>query len=442
MEAVAQTADETPPASESGRKIVLATLGSLGDLHPFVAIAKALQARGHRPTLATSELYREWVERQGIGFHAMRPDFLGIDSDPEVFRKGMDRKGGTEYVLRNLFIPPLRESYEDLAGALKGADLLVTHTVVFAGPMAAGVAGTPWITAVLAPIAMMSVHDPSIPPQHLWVKHCRRLGPKFFGALVNLAKRSIRSWSDPIHEFRRELGLAPAGDPIFEGAHSPHGVLALFSSLLGSPQADWPDRTVQTGFSFFDDLKATGMPADLADFLDAGPAPVVFTLGSSAVMDAGKFYEESAAAARALGMRAVLLIGRDSRNQPRDPLPDGMIALEYAPYSELFPRAAAIVHQGGVGTTGQAMRAGRPMVIVPWGHDQPDNAERIRRLGIGLTIDRQRYSAQSATWALRAILSDRSFAMRAVEVGNHVRSETGAEGACNAIEKFMALAGR
>ncbi len=221
---------------------------------------------------------------------------------------------------------------------------------------------------------------------------------------------------------------------------APACVLALFSEVLGAPQPDWPPQAVQTGFAFFDRQDGRGLDPDLSRFLDAGEPPIVFTLGSSAVMDAGRFYEESVAASRRLGRRAVLLIGElaADRNRPRDPLPEGVAAFGYAPYSELFPRAAAIVHQGGVGTTGQALRSGRPMLVVPWGHDQPDNAHRVARLGVARTIPRHRYSAATASEALRRLLDDPSYSTRAAEVGRRVRDEPGASAACDAIETHLA----
>jgi len=114
--------------------------------------------------------------------------------------------------------------------------------------------------------------------------------------------------------------------------------------------------------------------------LAAGPAPVVFTLGSAAVLAAGRFYEFSAKAAIKLGVRAVLLIGTDPRNRLKQELPKTICVAEYAPYSALFNRSAMVVHQGGVGTTAQCLRAGKPMLIMPYSHDQPDNARRMRRL--------------------------------------------------------------
>jgi UDP:flavonoid glycosyltransferase YjiC (YdhE family) len=181
---------------------------------------------------------------------------------------------------------------------------------------------------------------------------------------------------------------------------------------------------------------------ELSRFLDAGPPPVVFTLGSSAVMDAGRFFEESLDAARAVGRRAVLLVGRDPRNRSLTPLPDSAIAVEYAPYSAVLPRAAAVVHQGGVGTTAQALRAGRPMLVVPWSHDQPDNAERVRRLGVGLTVSRARYRAATAAAALRRLLGEPPFGERAAEIGRLVRAEDGAADACDALERSLSGNGR
>ena len=185
---------------------------------------------------------------------------------------------------------------------------------------------------------------------------------------------------------RHELGLPKGANPLFDAKHSPHLVLALFSRVLGVEQKDWPPNTLITGFCFYDaDAGNAALPTQLEEFLAAGDAPVVFTLGSAAVLAAGQFYEHSAQAAMRLGVRAVLLIGSDTRNRPEAALPDSICVAEYAPYSALFPRASLVVHQGGVGTTAQCLRAGKPMLIMPYSHDQPDNARRMRRLKVGLS---------------------------------------------------------
>jgi rhamnosyltransferase subunit B len=177
----------------------------------------------------------------------------------------------------------------------------------------------------------------------------------------------------------------------------------------------------------------------LEHFLENGPAPVLFTLGSSAVMQPGEFFRESIAAVHALGLRAVLLAGK-GRDEIHNPLPDSILVKGYVPFSKIMPRAAAIVHQGGIGTTAQALRAGRPMLIAPWSHDQPDNAERVRRLGLGRTIPRNRYYAPRVANELRALLMDASYEQRTSEIAAHIAQEDGVMNACDAIEQSLGSA--
>jgi UDP:flavonoid glycosyltransferase YjiC (YdhE family) len=162
----------------------------------------------------------------------------------------------------------------------------------------------------------------------------------------------------------------------------------------------------------------------------------VFTLGTSAVGAAGGFYRESAAAATSLGVRAVLLIGRDPANRPREWLPPDIMLAESAPHEELFPRAAAIVHQGGVGTTGQALRSGRPTLIVPHAHDQRDNAFRVMRLGAARVLYPGRYTAARVARELRTLLDDPALFEAAGRVGDAVRREDGATQAASDLIQF------
>src|SRR5262245_46612414 len=419
------------------RRIVLTTFGSLGDLHPYVAIALELQRRGHEAVIATSGRYRAKVEALGIAFRAVRPDVEDTLIDADLMRRVMDPRTGSEVVIRDLMMPHLRASYDDLAAACDGVDLLVGHVLTFAAQLLSENTGVRWASSVLQPIALSSVYDPPVIPAAQFLRHLHFLGPVFHRPLLALARRVSAPWIEPWHRLRAELGLPPTADnPIFEG-HSPLLVLALFSPRFAPPPRDWPKQTVVTGFPFFDQDGDAGLATDLARFLDDGEPPIVFTLGSSAVMDAGDFFEVGAEAAHRLGRRGVLLVGRDA--PPRaSPLPPGVAAFAYAPYSQVFPRAAAIVHQGGVGTTGQAMRAGRPMLVMPYGHDQPDNAERVRRLGISRTVARAAFTAERVARELERVLGDPSYAARAAEVGRIVSAEDGARSAADAIERVLA----
>ena len=247
---------------------------------------------------------------------------------------------------------------------------------------------------------------------------------------MHIVRHATRDWTTPVQEFRRELGLPPVGNALLEGQFSARGTLAMFSSVMAAPRPDWPLHTHLTGFSFYNG-RSTTLPDDVARFIEAGDPPIVFTLGSSAVGAPGSFYEESIAAARALGRRAILLVGQYATTRPQ--VPDSMLAAEYAPHAELFPRAAAIVHHGGVGTTGQGLASGRPMLVVPHSHDQPDNADRCVRLGVAQTIDAREYRAPRVTDALRVLLERASYALRAGEVAAIVRREHGARAAAEVI---------
>jgi UDP:flavonoid glycosyltransferase YjiC (YdhE family) len=190
------------------------------------------------------------------------------------------------------------------------------------------------------------------------------------------------------------------------------------------------------GFPFFDqDFGGKGLDPALGAFLDAGPPPLAFTLGSSAVNAAGDFYAQAAQAASRLGRRAVLLAGAAAESLRG--LPPGVLAASSAPYFQLFPRCAAIVHSGGVGTTAQALRSGRPQLVVPFSHDQFDNGTRVRRLGAGTWIHRHRLDARRLERALAAVLGDPEVARRAAGAGETIRTENGIGRACDVIDSVL-----
>ncbi|MGZ5483676.1 MAG: glycosyltransferase [Pyrinomonadaceae bacterium] len=423
------------------KRIVISTFGSFGDVHPYIAIALELKARGHRPLIATSEVYREKMDTVGIDFHPVRPDVPSYDHTPELQKlveRLMDQKAGPE-AIGDLILPHLRDIYSDLDAATKDADLLLTHPLPFVGTIIAEKKRLPWVSSVLAPASFLSVYDPIVPPQWPWLYHFMKLSPWVGRGVMALATIKLEKLAQPIYDLRRDLGLSRGGQPLFEGQHSPTKVLALYSKLLGAPQPDWPANSLITGFPFYDRrdyFGETALPKGLAEFLDAGPPPIVFTLGSSAFWVARDFYRDSIAAAEVLGKRALLLIGHE-RNLPASPLPDGVAAFEYAPFSEVLPRACAIVHQGGVGTTGQGMRSGKPVLIVPHAHDQFDNAARVARLGCARALPRPRYNAKTATRELRLLLDDPSYSEAAKRVGEVVSQEDGTRVAADEIEKVL-----
>jgi UDP:flavonoid glycosyltransferase YjiC (YdhE family) len=424
----------------AGKRIVLATFGSLGDLHPILAVALGLKERGHRPVLVTQVEHKAKVDAAGVEFAPLRPALDDLGERNELLRRIMDQRTGPEFIIRQVVMPHVRAAYEDIAAAARGADFLVSHVLTLPVPIVAEKFGIPWASTALQPFAFFSTLDFPVIPLRPEVAHWRWLGPRVFGALLSLMKWMVRPWCAEVYRLRADLGLSRGHpDPFFDGQWSPQLNLALFSQTIARPQPDWPKSTVVTGFPFFDrGEQGEGMGHDLRQFVDSGPPPVVFTLGSSGVYDAGSFYYESAKAAVSAGVRAVLVIGNDERNRPDRPLPASIHVAEYAPYSELFPRAAAVVHQGGVGTIGQTLRAGVPMIVMPFSHDQPDNADRVRRLGVARVIDRGRYGAGHAARQLRRLLGDANYKARAALIGKRVGAEDGVAAACDAIEQHLA----
>lgn len=411
-------------------RVVLTTFGSHGDLNPFLAIGVELTRRGHAVTLAAAEIYRADARRLGLGFAHVRPD---LDKDDlETFRRAMDPRRGSEVVVRELVMPRVRESYEDLEKAAAGADLLVSHVLTYAAPVLARKKGLKWLSTSLQPLGFFSPHDPPVVPPAPWLSVLRPLGPGFHRILLGAMKRVSRPWGDEVRRLRRDLGLDDGLDPVFEGQYSPYGTLALYSPLFGPAQPDWPKDVVHCGFPFHDeDIDGRAFDPRLDEFLRAGPPPVVFTLGSAAVMIAGDFYARAAETASALGTRAVLLAGPAADSLPKA---DGLFAAASAPYHRLFPRCAAVVHSGGIGTTGQALRAGVPQAVAPFAHDQFDNASRVERLGCGVWT-----SAGRLRRDLGRLLADPSARERAAEVGRTVRAEGGARTAADAVERVLSL---
>jgi rhamnosyltransferase subunit B len=416
----------------SAKRIVIATLGTLGDLHPCLALAQELNRRGHRVTIVSTPYYRTKVEALGIAFHPMRPDW--DPTDREIMRQFDDLKKGPEVLYRRFVLPQLRGTYEDLHSVALGADLMIAGELVYAAPLVAEKLDLRWVSAILSPFSFFSSHDPSVMVTVPSLIHLRKGGPSLYRFGLNVGRLATRHWSNPVRSLRRDLGLSGQCDPVFRDKFSPDLVLALFSPLLAKQQSDWPLQTLQSGFlHFHNPATDTSLPSPLADFLAAGSPPIVFTQGSSAVHNPGDFYETSAAAALRLGRRAVLLGDKNSLKPPSAEV----LTLPYAAYSQIFPYAAVNVHQGGSGTTGEALRSGRPMLIVPYGWDQPDNATRIERLGVGLHIARRKYSIDTATAMLEALLEDPRYAARAAEVGSQVTAEEGLWSACNAIEAVL-----
>jgi UDP:flavonoid glycosyltransferase YjiC (YdhE family) len=417
-------------------RIVIACWGSHGDLFPYIGLALALKARGHRPVIATNAGYRAEVERERIELAEAGPTIdANAPNAREIYERVMDPVKGGEVIVRELLLPKLAETYEQLLGVVRQAELLVTHPITYAAPIVAERERLPWLSTTLAPMLFFSRYDPPVLPALPRVHAVPLIGQWLErNVTLPLARRATRDWMEPVQRLRADLGLPRGRNPLFEGQFSPYGTLALFSRVLAAPQPDWPPHVTTTGTVFYNGPEPLD-PA-LQEFLAAGEPPVVFTLGTSAVGAAGRFYHESAAAAAALGVRAVLLTGGFAENRPH-PVPPNVLLVDRAPHQLLFPHTSVVVHQCGAGTTAQALRSGKPALLVPHGHDQFDNARRVCKLGVGRTLLPAEYRAERVARELAALLRDSSYSAHAEAVARIVGAERGAEAAADVVEQTL-----
>ncbi|MES2521637.1 MAG: glycosyltransferase [Gemmatimonadota bacterium] len=418
-------------------RIVITTWGSYGDVNPYLGLGTALRSRGHDAVLCMPPFYEPAVRAAGLDFTPGAPD-ADPDLDQEMIRRVTHPTKSAEIIFREVLLPSLPESHTLLSNAVRGADLMVSHPTTLAAPIVAEQTGIRWVSTVLAPMNFMSAHDPIIPPMTPWMRHLplpvlKRGAP----TLASLGRMVGAYWTRPVQEFRRSLGLPPGGNPIFEGQHAPQGVLALFSPVLGGPYPDWPPKVTITGQLRYDASFGATLSDELQQFLDAGDAPIVFTLGSSVVEVASGFWDESLDAARRLGRRAVLLAGRHHAARVREIAPASALVVEGAPHSLLFPRAAAVVHPCGMGTTGTALASGHPQLAVPYANDQHDTAWRLTRLGVARTLYPSAYRGVTAARELSALLLQPEYARRARDVADAVAHDRGADAACDVIEQVL-----
>lgn len=422
--------------------MLLPTLGSAGDVHPFIALGLALQSRGHRATLLTNPVFQPLIERCGLGFEAVgsAERARAAIANPDIWHP----RRGLRLVLQ-IMAAAVAEVFSILERRADATTVVAASSLALGARIAQDKFGLPTATVHLQPSMLRSLDDPLrlAPWQPTWQP--RWMKAALFGILD-------RCWIDPqlqqpVNALRAQLGLAPVDRVLQHWVHSPQCVLAMFPAWFAPKRADWPQPTYLTGFPLWDAREIPGavLPlgsgriaavSDVEAFVASGEAPVVVTAGSAAAT-LHKFFFESVQALRALGRRA-LLVANFPQQLPAA-LPSSMLATGYVPFSALLPRAALIVHHGGIGTLAQAVAAGIPQLLVPRAFDQFDNAARIERLRLGRCLPDRHYRAAAAAGLIREMLQDGPMRARCREYAACVDSAAALRIAC---ERLEALASR
>ena len=413
---------------------LLASWGSRGDLHPFLALGRGLIERGDEATLVGHPEWEADTRAAGLRFVATdepaRDDLLR--RHPEILSTRWGGIPSLQTLVREVIAPDFPPLLNALLAEAPRHDAVIAHHFAFPGAIAAEVAGKPWVTVTLAPGVIPSAY--SLPGA--------QFGRAGRGPLARARNRVIwaagrlitRRLVDPrVNQLRRDHGLPPIRDAVF-GAHSPLLNLQLYSKHFAPPAPDWTPEKKQAGFCFFDPPETT-LGGEIEAFLAQGEPPVLFTLGSTAARSPGRFYEEAAAACRALRVRGLLLVG-SAAHRPHD-LPAGVLAADYAPYGLLMPRVRAVVHQCGIGTLSHALRAGLPSVAVPFAFDQPNNACRLVELGVAELVRPEQRNAAALAAALKRLLAGAAVS-HARKIGGRIRRGDGVAAACSILAETFA----
>ncbi len=412
-------------------RLLFLPVGSHGDIHPYIAIAQALKTRGHEAILLANPYFQHVIEDAGVAFRALgeHMDLARAAQTPGAMSGFL----GPVKLMRRLIIPAIPEAarqFETIARDIR-PDGVLTHPLSLGAPAICEKLNIPYACTALAPITWWNPNDQPVgsPWQHA-------TPPVWQCKFVNwCGRRVMHMLIDPaVNNLRLEHGLPRHRDHFHQLCTGGIVNLGTWSPLFRRPVPGDPSTGTITGFPFFDTVREQDADlTELSRFLDDGEPPILFSLGTAAVHVAGQFYEAAAQACARMNRRGLLLVGKRAYG-PRT-LPANVRAFNYAPYSQVFPRCAAIVHHGGIGTTAQALRAGRPQLVTPMAHDQFDNAARAKRLGVALRVGHARVTPDKLIQRLTHLLDDPSFANAAAELGPKIASEHGALNAAIALEK-------
>jgi rhamnosyltransferase subunit B len=412
-------------------KAILIPVGSMGDVHPFIGIGQELKRRGHSVTLFTSGYFEESIRKAGLGFSpsGSKETYLSQIQNKALW----DPNKAFEFIVKEVIDSMTRQIYTFISEHYVPQETFVVASTLAIGALVAQEKlGIPTISVHLQPGILRSHYDTSVfHPKLEFVKNA----PRWFKKLTyRLSDIYIDRLMGPgLNRFRTELGLTPVRRIFQESIHSPLRVIGTFPEWFAPVQPDWPSQTRLTGFPLFDPGHEESLEARIQEFIDRGEPPVVFTAGS-AMTQGAEFFNESIEACKRSGCRGILMT--KFKEQLPAILPPHVLHVDYAPFSQIFKKAKAVVHHGGIGTTAQVFQAGVPQIIMPMAHDQPDNAFRVERLGAGIKIRPQDYNAKNVSRLIKKI-QQTGYRERAENISKYFKDLNSISLTCDEIERVI-----
>ena len=422
--------------------ILILTLGTRGDVEPYVALGKGLQAAGHSVTICTSSRFQSFVEEHGLAYGYMDDAVLAlIDSDEiRALMGGVTNVFGAIRMAVKMTsrVGPLqKQMVADTwqATAEANPDLIIFHPKTYSATHFAEKLGIPSILAPTLPQFaatedFVAMGFPKLP-----------LGGWYNRFSYNVTTRmTVCGVGGYTNRWRKEHGLRPqmrGTDFLFKQSGEPITVIHPLSKHVIPIPSDWPANVHAEGYWFLDPPVNWQPPVELQAFLDAGEPPIYVGFGSMVGTDPKGLAQTVVAALQQAGVRGIVATGWGGLEA--DALPDTIFQLQQAPHHWLFPQMAAVVHHGGAGTTAAGLRAGKPTLICPYFGDQPFWGERIHQLGVGPEpVHQKKLTVNGLAEVIRTITSDAAMQQRAAEIGENLRRE---DGVANAIRRIHEAVG-
>jgi UDP:flavonoid glycosyltransferase YjiC (YdhE family) len=414
-------------------KILIITIGTRGDVQPYLALAHGLMNAGHQVWLATDSTFDAFVTGAGVGFkpiqadprQAMQEDVRQVGGNPVKFLRWLNRQ----------FKPLARDFFRDVKEAAQGMDAVLFATLAFPAYHVALGLGIPSLAVYLQPATPTRYFSGAAGQVPEWMPFrgpANKLSTELSIFSVFAMTKGV------VDECRQEmLGLPKMAWRDYFRLNSPETPIVYgYSRHVTPAPPDWGPWLHVTGYWFLEPDSTWQPPAELASFLADGPPPVYIGFGSMVDREAQTVTQIVFQALAKSGRRAILLGGWSRLGEGQ--LPDSIQRLDWAPHSWLFPRMAAVVHHGGAGTTAAALRAGAPNVIVPYFADQPFWASRVQALGVGpRPIPRNKLTPERLSEAIEVAVTDEAMARRAQELGRKIQAEDGVATAVPLIERLL-----
>lgn len=412
-------------------RVLISAVGSHGDMLPFIGLGRALQERGHDVRLYGSGLFSAVASVAGLPF--VETSDAQLVRDALADRRATQTRSGLGMVAQGVMATVMPTFNAMAREVLAGETLLVGSSLAFAPRLLAEVQRLPFAAVHLAPSMFRSDH---LAPRMSPLGHFERWPRAVKRATWALMDRRFLdpAFGAPLNAIRVGLGLSPVRRVLHDWIHQSAVTVGLFPEWLAPRQPDWPAGLKLIEFPMYDGGQAAPLAPELQAFIEAGPAPVVFTAGT-ANTTSERFYAESAQACQRLHLRGILVAGQ--RNQLPGILPTDVVHVSYAPFSQLFPRSAAVVHHGGIGTLSQALRAGIPQLIQPMAYDQFDNASRACRLGVATELLPRTYRGARLDAALGGLLGDLAVRASCKQLAVRMEGQDGLRRTCEILEEAV-----